>query len=596
MGYSEQLFGDVYHTDIADGLLALGPNQYVRPFSVLNRTCTQIDFTVFSRRKNFPKNGTLELSLTQRFTLKIFFNFENCSAGFILDDVGNNTFGCMCNNFFTKRVDGRFSCDAKTGNVTRDKRQAWLSVIDGDLQYARICSPTYCHDRLISFDLSEEDVLCTNHHSGRVCGGCEDGFSRVFGSDTCKKCDNAWLATIVLYAILGIVLVLVLFLLKITVTLGTINGVIFFCNVMSINEQLFFNATISRFSFLRVYISIINLDLGFELCFYNGMSQLAKTGLQFVFPVYLWLLMLIIIFMAKRYFRDQKLSSYPALPVLATLTLLSYLKILRTIIRALSYTTVVSSSQDNIFLWQPDPTVHYLTGHHITLFVIAIVFLLIFILPFVICFTFPSFVLRSKWLSSFFPMFDSFVAPYKVKYRYWFGLRSVLLLYLSGMEAIIFSFPEALLLSSIITVGVFMCMQGYIQPYKTTLNNTVELLFIGIFFLVATVTLYLYPTTYGFEKVNIVVKVIGYFSFLMFCMLVIYHVYLATRHKHWNIYLTDRAWKVINRYKDKYSMLWEPVHYTNSQDHGMHNFSNHIYQENDNRSMVRFRESLLEHI
>ena len=104
-----------------------------------------------------------------------------------------------------------------------------------------------------------------------MCGGCEDDFSRVFDSDTCKKCDNAWLATIILlYAILGIVLVLILLILKFSVTMGTINGLIFFCNVMSINEQLFFNIEISRFSFLRVFIPLINLDLGFEICFYNG--------------------------------------------------------------------------------------------------------------------------------------------------------------------------------------------------------------------------------------------------------------------------------------------------------------------------------------
>ena len=42
----------------------------------------------------------------------------------------------------------------------------------------------YCNEDLISFSLNEENVLCISHHSGRVCGGCEDGFSRVFDSDT----------------------------------------------------------------------------------------------------------------------------------------------------------------------------------------------------------------------------------------------------------------------------------------------------------------------------------------------------------------------------------------------------------------------------
>jgi len=159
------------------------------------------------------------------------------------------------------------------------------------------------------------------------------------------------------------------------------------------------------------------------------------------------------------------------------------------------------------------------------------------------------------------------------------------------MEAAIFSLPEALLLSSIITIGVFMCMQSYIQPYKTTLNNTVKLIFIGIFFVIATVTLYLYPSTNGYEDVNIVVKVLGYSSFFMFCLVVVYHAHSASRHKQWNIYLTECAQKFINKYKNKYILLWDPV------NHHMQNFSYHnIYQENDNGSMVPFQESLLEHI
>jgi len=63
----------------------------------------------------------------------------------------------------------------------------------------------------------------------------------MFGSSTCKRCSNAWLATILLYVLLGIILVFVLFVLRLTVTVGAINGVIFFCNVTSINENLFFN-------------------------------------------------------------------------------------------------------------------------------------------------------------------------------------------------------------------------------------------------------------------------------------------------------------------------------------------------------------------
>ena len=166
------------------------------------------------------------------------------------------------------------------------------------------------------------------------------------------------------------------------------------------------------------------------------------------------------------------------------------------------------------------------------------------------------------------------------------------------MEAVIFSYPESLLLSSIIVVGIFMFAQGYIHPYKTTLNNITDLIFMGIFFIIATVSLYFYPSKYGYEEVNIVVKVFGYLSFVIFCLIVLYHCYYVTRHKRWNIYLTDCAWRFIKNCKDKYGVLWEPDTVNFKANHDMHNFSTHTYQgvADSSGTMVRFRESLLEYM
>ncbi|XP_065914891.1 uncharacterized protein [Dysidea avara] len=595
VGYSSTLYSRVYHRNVIEKQLILGDGQNRRSFFTysVNKTCTNVDFVVYGQNPEIPNNGTLEISLTNEHhrSLWINFKFSNCSVGFKL---GNESFayGCVCDDFFDTKTDGRFECDTTTGNITRHRRRAWLSVVGGDLQYARICSPTFCNEDLISFSLSEEDldVLCTNHHSGRVCGGCEDGFSRVFGSDTCKKCDNAWLATIVLYAILGVVLVVILFLFNFNVTLGTINGLIFFCNVMSMNEQLFFNTEISRFSFLRVFISLINLDLGFEICFYDGMSQLVKTGLQFVFPVYLWLLMLIIIYTGKFYFRAHKLSSYSAVPVLSTLILLAYSKLLRSTISVFAFDRIQSSEYGSIVAWQPDPTVEYFTGGHIVLFLVGTFFLLVFIIPFVIFFIFPSIILRSKRLSYFFPIFDCYFAPYKVKYRYWFGLRALLLLFLSGMEAIIFTYKETFLLSSIAIVGCFTIVQASFHPFKDKLINFLDLIFMSIFLLLATVTLYLYPSTEGYDEVSIVVKVLGSLSFVFFCLIVLYHSYHITRHTRWNMYLTDIIWNEVNNSS-------VPYHFLSSQNSSQSDISqrDHNYRKLESiPPHARFRESLLE--
>ena len=58
-----------------------------------------------------------------------------------------------------------------------------------------------------------------------------------------------------------IVLVVLLYLLNLTVTNGTINGIIFYANIVSINDSVFLvNDNVIKL--LKVIISFTNLDLG----------------------------------------------------------------------------------------------------------------------------------------------------------------------------------------------------------------------------------------------------------------------------------------------------------------------------------------------
>ena len=591
VGYAEKLYSTAYRgNSISDQKLLLDNGQDERPFSLTNRTCSNVEFTVYSNRLKFSGDGLLRLSLNRQIFLDILFEISDCPVGFEEKKIDGGRFKCACDRFFD-RLNGRFNCDATTGMIKRLHRQAWLSTNDGGLEYAKICSPTYCQTGIITFDLSERDVLCTNHHAGRMCGGCEDDFSRVFGSDACKRCSNTWLVTILLYLILGLLLLLVLYLLKFDVTFGVINGLIFFCNVMGINEELFFN---TEFSFLRVFISLVNLDLGFEICFYDGMSQLAKTGLQFVFPVYLWILMLIIIYVRKLYFRRiQTLSSRSALPILATLLLLAYSKVLRTIISAFSLARVKSSNEGSIYVWQPDPNIKYLTNIHTLLFIVGVILFVGYVLPFAFGLTFPSLMLRSKRLNYFFPLFDCFFAPYKGKYRHWFGLRAFVLIYLSVMEVVIFDFREALLLSSIAVVGLFAVIQSYIRPFKNKITNILDLAFMGVFLLLSAVALYFSPTTSGYAEVNIAVSVFGSIGFILFLLVVLYHIYQISKHTKLCMWLIEQYQKTVNKIQNSsnFSPPRPPRNNTFSLDHSYVKVGDLPQLPEE-----QFQESLFEHL
>ena len=88
-----------------------------------------------------------------------------------------------------------------------------------------------------------------------------------------------------------------------------------------------------------MFIAWLNLDLGIKTCFYNGMDAYVETWLQFAFPLYIWVLVGLIILGSHYSGRVAQIifGSNP-IAVLATLFLLSYAKLLRTVIAALSYT------------------------------------------------------------------------------------------------------------------------------------------------------------------------------------------------------------------------------------------------------------------
>ena len=111
--------------------------------------------------------------------------------------------------------------------------------------------------------------------------------------------------------------------------------------------MLMLSKYMNTFSFLMVtipflshFISWLNLDLGIETCFYNGMNSCYKTWLQFIFPGYVWFLLILIIILSKYSSKVVRLVGRQAIPVLATMILLSYTKLIRTVFQVLHYTNI----------------------------------------------------------------------------------------------------------------------------------------------------------------------------------------------------------------------------------------------------------------
>ena len=123
---------------------------------------------------------------------------------------------------------------------------------------------------------------------------------------------------------MGIALVVLLIVLNLTVSVGTINGLLFIANIIKLYQPVFLGNQISVPFFSQI-VSWLNLDFGIKICFYNGMDRYVKEWLQFVFPFYVWaiIIYIVIILICRVSSKVSKLVGSNAVPVLATLLLLS---------------------------------------------------------------------------------------------------------------------------------------------------------------------------------------------------------------------------------------------------------------------------------
>ena len=353
-----------------------------------NSTCTTLNYTLLTSLQNTEENITLFADgpcQSERGSLVVRVSILPCPPGFEQSQLR-----CVCNE---RLNDFSVMCNIDTGTILRRHGASFWVGYDRDTQEMILdpqCPFDYCTLNQVLLSPIDRDAQCNYNRSGVICGRCSGNTSLVLGSSRCMQCSNSYLTLIVAFAVAGIALVLFLLILNLTVALGTINALIFYANIVQVNSSIFYPP--GSTNILTVFIAWINLDLGIETCFYNGMDAYAKTWLQFVFPVYVWSLVGLIIFISHLSQKMTQLLGSNPIAVLATLFLLSYAKVLRTIIAALYVTYLQYPGNVNIAVWSLDGNIEYLSGKHIPLFVIALLVLVIVFLPYTL------FLLLDQWI------------------------------------------------------------------------------------------------------------------------------------------------------------------------------------------------------
>ena len=429
----------------------------------LDHGCNTYNYTVWSEKDE------CELYLFEKQLVHEIFYVAllPCPVGFTTQ---SNVGMCSCDSLLKLAV---ISCNLNDGTVQRIAH-SWISAktVNGSHTYdvSVHCPFDYCLPYSSHVDLSYPNQQCQFKRSGILCGHCPTGLSTVFGSSDCEKCSNMTLFIILPIVVAGTCLVLMLFILNVTVTNGAINTFIFYFNIVSINISLFIPKC--HDSLACITLSLFNLDLGIKTCFYDGMDDYAKIWLQLLFPVYLIFIALALI-MGSRYSKTiQRLTARRGLQVLATLFLLSYTKFLLTVCHAIFFYATVTHlpSEDSTSVWSVDTNVSLFGIRFTILFVTCLVIFLILI-PFNILLLFTRLLLRFKFISTFKPLLDAYFGPYKDKFYYWTGLQLLLRATFFGLSA----FDNDInLAGGIILLGVLLCAQGVIHPFKSSLKNVQE--------------------------------------------------------------------------------------------------------------------------
>ena len=429
------------------------------------------------------------------------------------------------------------------------------------------CPFDYCQLQDISITAESVNTQCQYQRSGVLCGSCSEGLSMILGSSECKICSNVYFISIPIFILMGVALVTILTLLNMTVSVGTLNGLILFANILQANRTTFLPPNTSRASsliaFLSAFIAWLNLDVGIPMCFFDGLTTYVKTWLQFVFPLYILALVGVMIIASNYSTRVTRLLGTNAVSVMATLVLLSYTNILRILITAFSFTTLTGSQDYHSVVWLADGNIKYFQPKHAILFLVALLVLLLLGVPYTVTLTAAPWIQRSrfKWVSSLYnrfkPLFDAYMGPYKDKYRYWTGMlllaRVVLtVLFSSISNTNTVAGPQLNLLLLSLSCFALFGLTAVLKPYRNNVLNGLEIFHLTILFIFSSSNLYVSSIGTGTgPRVYINIVLVG-ICFLVFLGICVGHVWYRVRKTG-----TGRRPEPPEREEDGWHPLWQ---------------------------------------
>ena len=518
-----------------------------------SKICTELVYNIlFSPNDQeelilYPKNCIRSDSFQSQRKLTIkFTGCDSCPFGFEKHINDDTSCECVCDSELKQYIE---NCNASTEMLER-KGNVWISYLNtgdnftsGYLIYP-YCPLNYCLSPTSKVEINLNiphgaDAQCADGHSGILCGSCRKNLSLSLGSSRCIPCSTHWpkmLAFLLGISLAGIALVIVLLMLNLTVAIGTLNGILFYANIVAANDNTYM--PFSTPNFATIFISWLNLEIGFNACLFEGMNPFWKTLLQLAFPTYSIFLVLLIIIISEYSTKFAwLLAKKNPVATLATLILLSYTKYLNMIIATFSYVMLKYPDGSHRKLWRLDATVEYLRGKHIILFIVAALILIIGI-------AYTSLLLSWQWLH-YYQYYKKFLkwtryqklclflepyhAPYNLRHRYWTGLllfARVLLYIISAVN--ITGDPHMPLVVTIILITALLLIGRFWADmlYKKRLLEVMEVIMYVNITVLASLTLWNIDDASENQTVFVYISVT--ITFVLTMSVIIFHIFYYT--------------------------------------------------------------------
>ena len=157
----------------------------------------------------------------------------SCPVGFAL-----NNGACICDPILSDNIE---DCYIDVSSIRRPMNTWIVANTHANITTYLIsdCPMDYCLPYSSNINLQYPDEQCQFNRTSVLCSQCPHPFSIVFGSSRCVKCKNIHILISVIVIVAGMTLVVALFILNFTVTVGTINSIILYASIISINDSLF---------------------------------------------------------------------------------------------------------------------------------------------------------------------------------------------------------------------------------------------------------------------------------------------------------------------------------------------------------------------